>query len=233
MKKVPFTQAQFVASAFNLESFPKLFTSGGNPMPEIAIVGRSNVGKSSLINHLLKRKLAKTSSIPGKTQSINFFSVDEQIALVDLPGYGYAKVPKQVKDAWAGIIDGYLQNRATLQLILFLIDSRREPTEQDCALVKWASFHQKPILLVFTKADKMTENEIKGKTLAALNSLKNFLHTVPVHFLHYSIKDAGARIELIEKINALLKHPPYGQAELLLTEQYKINSKRGASTPEG
>jgi GTP-binding protein len=205
LKEIPFTQAQFVASAFNQESFPRLFNSGGNPMPEVAIVGRSNVGKSSLINHLLKSKLAKTSSVPGKTQSINFFSVDEQIALVDLPGYGYAKVPKLVREQWAGIIDSYLQNRPTLRLILFLIDSRREPTEEDCALVKWAAFHQKPMLLVFTKSDKITESEKRSMTLASLDSLKNFLHSTPVHFLHYSIKDPRARIELIEKINILLK----------------------------
>jgi GTP-binding protein len=206
MTKVPFTQAQFVASAFKLEEMPKLLTSGGNLMPEIALVGRSNVGKSSLINHLLNNsKLAKTSSTPGKTQSINFFSIDEQIALVDLPGYGYARVPKAVKKFWAGFIDHYLQNRPTLKLILFLIDSRREPTEEDSALVKWAAFHGKPMLLVFTKSDKLSDNEKREKTLASLDSLKNYLHSAPVHFLHYSIKDPRARIQLIEKINVLLK----------------------------
>jgi GTP-binding protein len=158
-----------------------------------------------LINHLLKSKLAKTSSLPGKTQSINFFSVDEQLALVDLPGYGYAKVPKQVRGQWAGIIDYYLQNRTTLRLILFLIDARREPTEEDCTLVRWACFHQKPMVLIFTKADKLTEHEKCKNTLASLDSLKNFLHSSPAHFLHYSIKDGRARIELIDKINVLLK----------------------------
>ena len=206
MTKIPFSQAQFIASAFNLEGMPKMTTPSGSPMPEIAIVGRSNVGKSSLINHLLNNsKLAKTSSTPGKTQSINFFSIDEQIALVDLPGYGYAKVPKSVRELWASFIDYYLQNRPTLQLILFLIDSRRDPTEEDCALVKWACFHQKPMLLIFTKSDKLTENEKREKALASLDSLKNFLHSTPVHFLHYSIKDPRARIDLIQKINALLK----------------------------
>jgi GTP-binding protein len=148
--------SEFVASAFNKESFPKMTTSSGKPMPEVAIVGRSNVGKSSLINHLLRKKLAKTSSIPGKTQSINFFSVDDQFALVDLPGYGYAKVAKQVREKWGELIDGYLQNRATLRLILFLIDSRREMTEQDRALIDWAAFHQKPLLVIYTKADKLS-----------------------------------------------------------------------------
>ncbi|MGC1879434.1 MAG: ribosome biogenesis GTP-binding protein YihA/YsxC [Rhabdochlamydiaceae bacterium] len=201
MKKVAFTQAQFIASAFTHESFPRLLTSGGNLMTEIAIVGRSNVGKSSLINHLLRSKLAKTSSIPGKTQSINFFSVDDQIALVDLPGYGYAKAPKQVKEQWASLIDHYLQNRPTLQLILFLIDSRRAPTEEDRTFIRWASFHQKPLLLIFTKTDKITENEKQHNTTTTLDSLQSS----PLQFLHYSIKDNRARIELIKNINALLK----------------------------
>ena len=205
MKEIPFKQAQFIASVFTQETFPRLIKDSGEPMPEIAIVGRSNVGKSSLINHLLQNNsLAKTSSIPGKTQSINFFSVDNQIALVDLPGYGYAKVPKHIKQEWSALIDFYLQKRSSLQLILFLIDSRREPTEEDLTFLKWSSFHKKPSLLVFTKTDKMNENEMRQKTLTTLDYFKNFLHSSPVHFLHYSIKDSRARIELIKKINALL-----------------------------
>jgi GTP-binding protein len=205
-KNATFTQAQFVASAYSQDSFPKMIAPSGHPMPEIAIIGRSNVGKSSLINHLLKSKLAKTSSVPGKTQSVNFFCVDEQIALVDLPGYGYAKVPKQVKDQWAIIIDDYLQNRAPLQLILFLIDSRRQPSEEDLAFIQWVSFHQKPLLIVFTKADKIKEMEKKKNASVAMASLKKFQNLDPLYFLHYSIKDPRARIELIDKINSHLKN---------------------------
>src|ERR1051326_1001922 len=128
MKKIPFSRGQFAAAAFGEKSFPKMLSLQGSPLPEIVIVGRSNVGKSSLINHLLNAKLAKTSSTPGKTQSINFYSIDGQAALVDLPGYGYAKVSKPIKEEWAGFIDHYLQNRKELKLILFLIDSRRELT---------------------------------------------------------------------------------------------------------
>jgi GTP-binding protein len=205
-KNAAFIQAQFVASAYSQDHFPKLIASSGRPMPEIAIVGRSNVGKSSLINHLLKSKLAKTSSVPGKTQSINFFCVDEQIALVDLPGYGYAKAPKQVKEQWAVVIDDYLQNRSTLQLILFLIDSRRHPSEEDLAFIQWASFHQKPLLIVFTKTDKIKEFEKKKNALVAMASLKKSQNSAPLYFLHYSIKDPHARIELIDKINSHLKN---------------------------
>ena len=205
MKKVPFTQAQFVTSAFKQNGFPKMNIHSG-PMPEVAIVGRSNVGKSSLINHLLKNNLAKTSSVPGKTQSINFFSVDEQIALVDLPGYGYAKVPRQLRKQWAEIIDDYLQNRSTVQLILLLIDSRREPSEEDCAFIKWALFHQKPILFIFTKTDKLNEIEKQKNASIALDFLEKHLNLTAhsIHFLHYSIKDPSARIRLIKKINELL-----------------------------
>lgn len=201
MKKVPFTQAQFVCSAFTQENFPNMVSPSG-PMPEVAIVGRSNVGKSSLINHLLKNNLARTSSIPGKTQSINFFSVDNQIAFVDFPGYGYANVPTRVRKQWAEMIDHYLQNRSTLQLILLLIDSRREPTEEDCAFVKWALFHQKIILFIFTKTDKIEKE--KKSTTASLKFLKNLFTSAPIHFLYYSIKDPSARIALIKKINDLL-----------------------------
>lgn len=210
MKDIPFTQSEFITSAFSHEHYPTLLTQNGKPMPEIAIVGRSNVGKSSLINHLLKKpKLAKTSSTPGKTKSINFFSVDQEVAIVDLPGYGYAKVPQSVKQQWAQVIDHYLQNRENLRLVLFLIDSRRQPNEEDCAFIKWAAYKQKPMLLIFTKKDKMNDVELRKNTLSSLDSFKNFLHSAPVHFLHYSIKDARARIELIEKINALLKeHGP-------------------------
>ena len=205
-KDCPFILAQFIASAFKPEEMPKMLKANGHPMPEIAIVGRSNVGKSSLINHLLNNsKLAKTSSTPGKTQSINFFAVDEQIALVDLPGYGYAKVPKAVKKIWAGFIDLYLKKRATLQLILLLLDSRRDPTEEDYALIKWAAFHQKPLLLIFTKSDKLSDREKREKMSTSLDFMKNAFPAAPLHFLYYSIKDPNARIELTAKINALLK----------------------------
>lgn len=205
MKKVTFSQAQFVTSALAGEHFPKLVTDGGLPLPEIAIVGRSNVGKSSLINHLLKNKgLARVSATPGKTQTLNFFTVDEQLALVDLPGYGFAKVTPEMKKQWAKSIDSYLNQRASLKMILFLLDSRRSPTEEDCVFIKWASHHQLPFLIIFTKADKVSENEKRSNALNCLEIFKNYLHNIPIRFLHYSIKDPRARIELIETINSIL-----------------------------
>ncbi len=206
MKHIPFLQAQFITSAVTHEHFPSLVAADGKPLPEIAVVGRSNVGKSSLINSLLRnKKTAKTSSTPGKTQMLNFFTIDSQLGLVDLPGYGFAKVSGHMRKQWADSIDAYLENRTSLKLILFLIDSRRIPQEEDCALVKWAAFNQKPLLLIFTKTDKLNANERKKNTEFSLQTFKNDLPDAPIPFLHYSIKDPHARIELIDQINALLK----------------------------
>jgi GTP-binding protein len=204
MKKYPFLRAQFIASAFEEDQFPKTATAREEAMTEIAIVGRSNVGKSSLINSLFKGpKLAKASSTPGKTQSINFFIVDEQLALVDLPGYGYAKVSKEMKEKWSALIEAYLHSRKSLSLILFLIDSRREPTEEDIAFLQWAAHRRIPILLIFTKADKITPREREKQVSLCLAQLEQ-LNLPPAHFLHYSIKDTRARMELIYQINTLL-----------------------------
>ena len=103
------------------------------------------------------------------------------------------------------MIDYYLESRATLRLVLLLIDSRREPTEEDFALIQWAEFHEKPILIVFTKVDKLKEQEKRKNLATALNAIKNTLHSTTIHFLHYSIKEPQGRMELIEKINGLLK----------------------------
>lgn len=195
MKKIPFTQAQFLASAFNIESFPKPVDLNSSPLPEVALVGRSNVGKSSLINNLLKNKtLAKTSSTPGKTQSVNFYTVNDQLALVDLPGYGYAKAGKTIKKQWAPLIDAYLEDRPQLKLILLLIDSRRELNKEDQAMIDWTLFRQIPLLLIFTKSDKLN--------VAETIRHKRQFSTLP--HLYYSVKDPGARIALIETLNLQL-----------------------------
>jgi GTP-binding protein len=195
-KNTPFSHAQFIISAYHDEQFPNLQLLSGAPMPEIAIVGRSNVGKSSLINHLLnKRKLAKTSGTPGKTQALNFFTVDENLAIVDLPGYGFAQVSYEIKQQWSKLIDLYFQKRTTLKLILLLLDSRHMPTEEDCAFVRWASFSQIPLLLLFTKSDKINQRDRRRNALASLEILK-----MPLSFIHYSIKESRARLELINTL---------------------------------
>lgn len=151
-----FEKGTFITSALEENEFPRLKLPNGKFMPEIVMTGRSNVGKSSLINSLLRSKnLAKTSSVPGKTQRINFFSIDDQALLVDLPGYGYSKAPKEAAEHWSRAIDIYL-NKKTLQLIVLLMDIRREPSDDDLAMARWATMNKVPFITVFTKSDKVS-----------------------------------------------------------------------------
>ncbi len=153
------TSAEFVKSAFNKSHW----TTDG--LPEIAFLGRSNVGKSSLINSLLGRKgLARTSNTPGRTQSINFFLINESFYFVDLPGYGYAKVSKQTRSDWGKMAEEYLAERDELRLSIQLVDSRHKPTELDLQLNEWLKFYAKNHIVVATKADKLSNNQL-GKNL--------------------------------------------------------------------
>src|SRR3984957_17390734 len=116
-----FKQGKYIKTAMLTKDYPVLRSAGGELLPEIAVAGRSNVGKSSLINHLLQTKgLAKTSATPGKTQAINFFTTDEKLAIVDLPGYGFASVPLQVRKRWGPMVQAYLEERETLKALIFL-----------------------------------------------------------------------------------------------------------------
>lgn len=125
-------------------------------LPEIALVGRSNVGKSSLINSLIGSRLARTSNTPGRTQTINFYGVDERLCLVDLPGYGYAKVPQTVKRQWGPMIERYLTGRDNLVGVLQIIDIRHPPTADDEAMAEWLRQSGVPAVAVATKADKIS-----------------------------------------------------------------------------
>ena len=149
------TSAEFIKSAFDRKHW---VTDG---LPEIAFLGRSNVGKSSLINSLLQRKgLAKASNTPGRTQSINFFLINESFYFVDLPGYGYAKVSKATRSDWGRIAEDYLRNREELALSVQLIDSRHAPTALDRELFEWLDFNEKEHLVAATKADKLSNNQL-------------------------------------------------------------------------
>ena len=144
------TSAEFIKSAVWPPQYP-LAT-----LPEIAFVGRSNVGKSSLINTLVGRKsLAKTSNTPGRTQLINFFTVNEKISFVDLPGYGFAKVSQSVKKNWGEMVEAYLKERQNLALVIFILDIRRDPSEDDLSLREWLTHYRIPYLYILTKADKI------------------------------------------------------------------------------
>jgi GTP-binding protein len=146
--------AEFVISAVGSKQFPK------DDKPHIAIAGRSNVGKSSLINALLRRKnLVKTSATPGKTQMINFFIINKQFYFVDLPGYGYARVPRPVADAWAPMIEGYIKDAHGLRAVVVLLDARREPDARDVRLVEWLRQYDIPAIYAMTKTDKLNRQE--------------------------------------------------------------------------
>lgn len=148
--------AEFVKSAFK----PSHYTTDG--LPEIAFLGRSNVGKSSLINSLLQRKgLARTSNTPGRTQSINFFLINESFYFVDLPGYGFAKVSKKMREGWGKMAEEYLASRPQLVLSIQLVDSRHKPTALDIQLHEWLVFHSKHHLIAATKADKLSKSQLQ------------------------------------------------------------------------
>ena len=148
------TAAEFVKSATNPEQYPE------STYPEIAFAGRSNVGKSSLINVLLNRKnLVRTSSTPGRTQLINFFAVNNNFSLVDLPGYGFAKVPVAVKKAWGPMIRTYLEMREHLYAVVFILDIRRIPGEEDIQMLDWLEEFGVPTIPVVTKLDKVNRSQ--------------------------------------------------------------------------
>ena len=146
--------AEFVTSAVKPSQFPR------DGKPQVAFAGRSNVGKSSIINSMLNRKnLVKTSATPGKTQLINFFLINDDFYCVDLPGYGYAKAPRAVVDAWAPMIEGYIRESAQLKLVVVLLDIRRKPDERDARLVEWLRHYDVPALYILTKSDKLKRQE--------------------------------------------------------------------------
>ncbi|MCH7409953.1 ribosome biogenesis GTP-binding protein YihA/YsxC [Belliella sp. DSM 111904] len=152
--------------------------------PEFAFIGRSNVGKSSLINMLANNKnLAKTSGRPGKTQLINHFLVDERWYMVDLPGYGFAKVSKSIKADWEGMIQSYLNNRENLVALCVLIDSRLEPQKIDLEFITWCGENGIPIVLVFTKADKQSWPKTQSTIAKFIKASKAIFEEAPLYFV--------------------------------------------------
>lgn len=185
-------QARFIISAVSKNQYPR-----GN-LREIAFVGRSNVGKSSLINVLVnRRKLAKISSIPGKTRLINFFLINEKFYFVDLPGYGYAKVSKSERDSWGEFIESYLANRKQLKCIVMLVDLRHKPTKDDITMYKWINYYNYKAIIVATKMDKISKNQLNKN----IKIIKSTLNIKGEHkFLTFSSLTKQNRDELLNQI---------------------------------
>lgn len=201
MPKYVFKNARFIKSSTKAGEYPILKLPSGIEMTEIAVAGRSNVGKSSLLNHLFQsRDLVKTSSIPGKTQLLNFFTLNDELLFVDLPGYGYAKVPIAVRKKWGPMIQEYLETRAQLKLILFLFDIRRIPNDEDRELIEWIAAADKSMILVLTKIDKVTKNEKSANTRKILQAF----NCENLHYTYYStIKNSGRKELIFMLLDAL------------------------------
>ena len=191
------TSAEFLTGAVSYKQYPD------SAYPELAFAGRSNVGKSSLINSLLNRKkLVKTSQTPGKTQEINFFKINNDFIFTDLPGYGFAKVPQPVRKRWGKMIEDYLLKRETLLAVIFIIDLRRRPSQLDLSLQRWLEANGVEYLLVGTKVDKLSQSEIK-KQKDKLNVA--YFDGGEGELLVYSSKSSRGRKELWSEITSRLE----------------------------
>jgi len=189
--------AKFIKTAILPKDYPLIRNLSGELLPEVAVVGRSNVGKSSLLNTLFATKnLVKTSSTPGKTQALNFFSFNNEIAFADLPGYGFAKVPLSVKKEWGPMVQAYLEERRTLKLILLLMDIRRTPNEEDLQFLEWAIHTNRAIILVLTKCDKVTQSQQHELSKGILDAM----HVENLHHVCFSAVKHRGRKELLRLI---------------------------------
>jgi GTP-binding protein len=192
-----FTRAKFIKSCLEEKDFPKIYIHRDTFCPEVAFIGRSNSGKSSLINHLTQKKdLVYISSKPGKTQTINFFTIDDELLLVDLPGYGFAKIQKELKKTWSERLTTYLENRPQLHLIILLLDLRRELSEDDKQMIEWARFHKKKLLFILSKSDKISQSSRKNTEIKLVESIKDFMKSDDFDYLTYSVKDNNCRLPL-------------------------------------
>ncbi len=185
--------AEFVKSCVRKEELPR------DGLPEVAFAGRSNVGKSTLINTITgRKKLAHTSSTPGKTRRINYYLVNRRFYFVDMPGYGYARVSREERRRWQKMVEGYLEGRGELKGVVVLIDSRREPDELERALYDYLASMGKPVVTVLTKVDKLSKNRLSGRVEAIRKGL-GIERVVP-----FSARTGMGREELVSAIFDLL-----------------------------
>jgi GTP-binding protein len=188
--------AEFIKSAQKPAHYPS------PDFPEIAFAGRSNVGKSTLINVLVNRKhLVKTSKTPGRTQLINFFLINNALSLVDLPGYGYAKVPKSLRASWGSMVETYLSSRESLKGVVLILDIRRTPGSYEIDFIDWLNQQNIPCIPVLTKKDKLSKNQqIKQQTASSKQLFK-----LPQDFILFSGKTKAGKETIWTAINALLE----------------------------
>ena len=189
------TSAEFITSAVKRSGYPEEL------LPEVAFAGKSNVGKSSLINTLVNRKnLVRTSSSPGRTQMLNFFRINNQVNFVDFPGYGFAKVPLKVRAQWKPMVENYLKHRTTLQLVIILLDIRRVSSSDDSSLIRWLESFNIPFLIVLTKTDKLSQN----KCSAQQKIIQDFLQLQKEEVICFSAVTKKGRQEILKHIMSVL-----------------------------
>ncbi len=191
-----FVDIKLLITAVKPEQYPD------ESLPEIALVGRSNVGKSSLINCLANRKnMARTSSTPGKTATINFYEIAGRYRLVDLPGYGYAKVSKQEKEKWGDMIEGYLSSRGNLVQVIQLVDARHKPTADDKMMFDWIKSYNYEPLVVATKTDKLKKSQLEGNLTAIY---EDFCLSDDSVLIPFSSETRAGRDDVVELIEYVL-----------------------------
>lgn len=191
-------KAEFVRSAADPKDFPR------DPLPQIAFAGRSNVGKSSVINRLLNRKnFARVGAAPGKTTHINYFRIDEKLYLVDLPGYGYAKVSKAEKDRWAKLIQSWFDDPELMTLGILIVDARHKPTENDITMAEYFQNSQKPWAVVVNKLDKLKKSEIEPNMALIRDTLKL---SEDVKVIPFSAEKGTGRETLLGLLEDVSKH---------------------------
>ena len=185
-------RAEFLRSAVSPRDFPR------DSLPQISFAGRSNVGKSSVINRLLNRKnLARVGAAPGKTTQINYFTIDNAFYLVDLPGYGYAKVSKAERDRWGRLMEQYFADRALMSLGVLIVDARHKPTADDCTMAQWYKEAECPFLVVANKLDKLKKKEIEPN----LQQIRDVLELgIDVKLIPFSAEKGEGKQELLDEI---------------------------------
>lgn len=190
--------AEFIKSIYDLRALPNSVLS------EFVFVGRSNVGKSSLINTICnKKKLAKIGSVPGKTRQLNYFLINEKFYLVDLPGYGYAKVPEQIRAGWRKLVEDYISERSNVKLVFVLIDARHEPTYLDELMVSWLEYYEIPFAIILTKSDKISANKMQKQIYRASKIVNN--EDLCIDYIPFSIVNEEGKYEVLKLIEEYLE----------------------------